>query len=170
MERICIFNGSPKIGYSNSIYFSLILGQNDASVENTIIKLASASCLEIFKDIIPNYKIAEHENDKNVKLKKETLKLHRFESALLNCVKRFLVKCERIVSEDKKSTLAPHALKCLMELLISNPEFNFTENIIQFTVPYLNSAVNSLRNTVKDGIERLFKNDKKGQVSYLTVR
>ena len=147
----------------------MTLGQSDSSVENTIIKLASASVLEIFKDIIPNYKINET-NDKNVKLKKDTLKLQRYETSLLNCVKRFLVKCERIVSEDKKSTLAPHALKCLIELLVAHPEFNFAENIIQFTVPYLNSAIFALRNEVKLGIEKLFKNDKRGQISYLTVR
>ena len=82
----------------------MTIGQNDASVEKTVIKLAAASVVEILKDIIPNYKIGDHETqDKSVKLKKDTLKLHRFESALLACVKRFLVKCERIVSEDKKS-------------------------------------------------------------------
>ena len=75
----------------------MTLGHNDSSVENTVIKLASASLLEILRDIIPNYKIADHETqDKNVKLRKDTLKLHRYETALLNCVKRFLVKCERI--------------------------------------------------------------------------
>ena len=69
----------------------MTLGQNDSSVENTVIKLASASVLEIFKDIIPNYKISDHETaDKTVKLKKDTLKLHKYETSLLQCVKRFL--------------------------------------------------------------------------------
>ena len=82
----------------------MTLGQNEISVEKTVIKLAAASVVEILKDIIPNYKIADHETqDKSVKLKKDTLKLHRYETALLQCIKRFLVKCERIVSEDKKS-------------------------------------------------------------------
>ena len=82
----------------------MTLGQNDCSVEKTVIKLAAASVVEILKDIIPNYKIGDHETqDKSVKLKKDTLKLHKHETALLNCVKRFLVKCERIVSEDKNS-------------------------------------------------------------------
>ena len=81
----------------------MTLGQNDCSVEKTVIKLAAASIVEILKDIIPNYKIADHETqDKTVKLKKDTLKLHRYETALLGCIKRFLVKCERIVS-DKNS-------------------------------------------------------------------
>ena len=96
--------------------------------------------LEIFKDIIPNYKISDHETqDKTVKLKKDTLKLHKYETSLLQCVKRFLVKCERIVSENKNSTaLAPHAFQCMLNLLVAHPEFNYTENIIQFAVPYLN--------------------------------
>ena len=58
----------------------------------------------------------------------------------------------------------------MMELLISHPEFNFTENIIQFSVPYLNNANLDLRTIVKTGLDRLFKNDKRGQVSYLVVR
>jgi len=148
----------------------MTLGQNDCSVEKTVIKLAAASIVEILKDIIPNYKIADHETqDKTVKLKKDTLKLHRYETALLGCIKRFLVKCERIVS-DKNSSLAPHAMTCLMELLVSHPEFNYAENIIQFSVAYLNSSNVKLRQTVKEGIIKLFKNDKRGQVSYMTVR
>jgi nucleolar complex protein 3 len=121
----------------------MTLGQNENCVENTVIKLASASVLEILKDLIPNYKIADHEStDKTVKLKKDTLKLHRYETALLNCVKRFLVKCERIVSEASKHgknlNLAPHSLRCMTELLVAHPDFNLAENIIQFSVPYLN--------------------------------
>lgn len=55
-------------------------------------KLASASLLEIIKDTLPNYKIAEHD-DKSVKLKKDTLKLHKYETDLLNIVKNYLVSC-----------------------------------------------------------------------------
>ena len=164
-------NPEERVFLLDKIMRYMTLGHNDSSVENTVIKLASASVLEILKDIIPNYKIADHEEqDKNVKLRKDTLKLHKYETALLNCVKRFLVKCERIVSEDKSSNLAPHAMHCMTELLISHPEFNFTENIIQFSIPYLNNPNSDLRSIVKNGLDRLFKNDKKGQVSYLVVR
>ena len=68
------------------------------------------------------------------------------------------------------SSLAPHAMTCLMELLVSHPEFNHAENIIQFSVAYLNSNNVKLRQTVKEGIIKLFKNDKRGQVSYMAVR
>ena len=61
-------------------------------------------------------------------------------------------------------------MTCLMELLIAHPQFNFTENIIQFSVAYLNSPIVKLRQTVHTGIIRLFKNDKRGQVSYMAVR
>ncbi len=36
----------------------MTLGENDASVEKTVIKLAAASVLEILKDTIPNYKVS----------------------------------------------------------------------------------------------------------------
>ena len=61
-------------------------------------------------------------------------------------------------------------MTCLMELLIAHPQFNFTENIIQFSVAYLNSPIVKLRQTVHTGMIRLFKNDKRGQVSYMAVR
>lgn len=61
-------------------------------------------------------------------------------------------------------------MTCLMELLIAHPQFNFTENIIQFSVAYLNSPIVKLRQTVHTGLIRLFKNDKRGQVSYMAVR
>ena len=163
-------NPEERVFLLDKIMRYMTLGHNDSSVENTVIKLASASVCEILKDIIPNYKILDHEEqDKSVKLKKDTLKLHKYETALLNCVKRFLVKCERIVSEDKNN-LAPHAMHCMTELLISHPEFNFTENIIQFSVPYLNHAHHELRSMVKSALDRLFKADKKGSVSFLVVR
>ena len=113
--------------------FGLFRYSNQSSIKNIGTTIDSYS-------IIPNYKISDHETqDKTVKLKKDTLKLHKYETSLLQCVKRFLVKCERIVSENKNSTaLAPHAFQCMLNLLVEHPEFNYTENIIQFAVPYLN--------------------------------
>ena len=160
-------NPEERIFLLDKLIKFMTLGHNEASVEKTIIKLASATILEIFKDVLPNYKILDHEeSDSTVKLKKETLKLHKYETSLLNCVKRYLVKLERIVSE-KDNLQAPHALKCMLEILLHKPEFNFMENIVQFCVPYLNSH---LRFEVAKSIEKLFKQDKKGQISYFVVK
>lgn len=155
----------------------MTLGHNDPAVENTVIKLASATVLEILKDIWPNYKIMDHtEEDKNVKLKKDTLRLHRYETALLGCAKRFLVKCERLVSASRSKTtpsaqnMSIHALKCMTALLVAHPEFNYTENVIQFIVPYMNSKVPEIRRIVSSSVQQLFREDKKGQVSLLVVR
>jgi hypothetical protein len=38
----------------------MTLGQNENCVENTVIKLASSSVLEILKDLIPNLNLAPH--------------------------------------------------------------------------------------------------------------
>ena len=57
---------------------------------------------EILKDVLPNYKIQEagskEDKDEGPKLKKETLKLQKYEQAVLTATKKFLVKLEKIVS------------------------------------------------------------------------
>ncbi len=58
----------------------------------------------------------------------------------------------------------------MLQLLLSHPEFNFAENVIQFSVPYLNHPQLSLRTAVQKSAEKLFKADKKGHVSQLVVR
>lgn len=65
--------------------------ETDVSIKHTVGKLASATLLEILKDTLPNYKIAEHDDKKSVKLKKDTLKLNKYESGLLTIVKSYLV-------------------------------------------------------------------------------
>ena len=58
----------------------------------TVRKYAAASLLEVFKDLLPAYRLQEH--DLTQKLKKETVSAYRLENALVNSYKKYLIKLE----------------------------------------------------------------------------
>ncbi|KRT86468.1 hypothetical protein AMK59_2643, partial [Oryctes borbonicus] len=72
----------------------------------SIKKLIIISLLEVFKDILPSYQIKFQDN-KSVKLKKDTLKLQKYEESLLQYYKKYLQKLEKLISVlfSKKSAL-----------------------------------------------------------------
>ena len=80
-----------------------ILGAEDhpKSVDLTINKLAAASILELLKHVTPGYRIKQQDLEEGPKLKKETLRLVRYESSLLKCYKNYLVKLEKLVNRIK---------------------------------------------------------------------
>ena len=74
-------------------------------------KLITASVNEILKDIIPSYKIDHHNQDNSEVLqKKGTMKLQKYENALLQCAKSHLMKLEVYV-KNKKDRETDIALK-----------------------------------------------------------
>ena len=84
--------------------------------------------------------MGEHEEiDKTVKLKKDTLKLHKFETGLLSCVKSYLVKLSKTVRaaasiRDAASQVylsGLYSLQCLCQLFVAHPNFNFTNHVVQ---------------------------------------
>lgn len=60
----------------------------------TVRKLVIVSLVEIFKDILPDYEI-KNVKPEGVKLKKDTLKLHKYEETLLGYYRKFLQKLEK---------------------------------------------------------------------------
>jgi nucleolar complex protein 3 len=61
------------------------------------------------------------------------------------------------------------ALNCMCDLLVSQPYFNFSNNLVQLLVPYLNHPLLSVRQLCANSICTVFKNDKRGGIS-LEVR
>ncbi|KAJ9578237.1 hypothetical protein L9F63_005536 [Diploptera punctata] len=147
----------------------------------TVSKLVTISLLEVFKDIIPSYQIKHQENPR-VRLKKVTLQLQGYEKTLLNAYKLYLQKLEKMISviekkrgmfkelPQQKIRLAELALSCMCDLLITHPYFNFSKNLVQMLVPYLNHPMPSVREMCSTCIRKLFKNDKRGEISLEIVR
>ncbi|MGH0136924.1 UNVERIFIED_CONTAM: hypothetical protein FKN15_008498 [Acipenser sinensis] len=130
-----------------------MLVELDPYVAVTVRKLVMVSLMEIFKDIVPSYRIRPlTEAEKSTKVKKETQQLREFEEGLVSQYKFYLENLEQTVKDwkqmkKKKSDvvsltsykgLAEVAVKCLCELLVALPHFNFHNNIIVMIVPLMN--------------------------------
>ncbi|VEN58187.1 unnamed protein product [Callosobruchus maculatus] len=147
----------------------------------TVRKFTILSLLEVFKDILPSYEIKKTINE-GVKLKKDTLKLHKYEETLLTYYKQFLKKLEKhlFVLMKKKGDFRQRskdeiklgilAVEAMSDLLVEHPYFNFSENIARVVVPFLNSYEKSIRENVKNKIKQLFKEDKKGDITLIILR
>eukprot|EP00094_Tigriopus_californicus_P010257 TCALIF_09895-PA protein Name:"Similar to noc3l Nucleolar complex protein 3 homolog (Danio rerio)" AED:0.27 eAED:0.27 QI:0/0/0/0.5/1/1/2/0/650 len=149
------------------------LSSQNAVLKNVGWMLAVSTIVEVFNDIIPAYRIADPE-DKNteVTLKKETLKLQRFEKTLLESAKTFLVK---IQNRAKAAKLRPekanlHTVRCLGELCTRHPQFNYSPNIVQLLIPLMGSKHAETRAIVRDTISTLLREDKRGEISLHVVK
>jgi hypothetical protein len=76
----------------------LVDSDQPVQIEASVHRLAAASVLEILKDVTPGYRILHPEQQATEKLKKDTLRLHKYETALLRCYKTFLLKLEKLVN------------------------------------------------------------------------
>ncbi|KAL3280650.1 hypothetical protein HHI36_003886 [Cryptolaemus montrouzieri] len=163
---------NPDEKISNLRSLLKIMDEQVSDIYLTVRKLTIMSLLEVFKDIIPSYKIRNHKKE-TILLKKTTLKLRKFETELLQYYKSFLQKLEKACkSLQKKKTmgktfskegrvLGELALRAMCDLLVTHPYFNFSENIAQVVVPFLNHRDVILREIVKSAVENIFKDDKK---------
>lgn len=62
-------------------------------------------------------------------------------------------------------SMAKTALSCLCDLLLTHPYFNFSKNVIHLLVPFLNNGKEFVREMVSTTIKKMFKTDKKGDLS-----
>jgi nucleolar complex protein 3 len=57
------------------------------------------------------------------------------------------------------------ALTCMCDLLVAHPYFNYSHNLVQMLVPYLNHPLSAVRQLCANSICTVFRNDKKGEIS-----
>ena len=153
-------------------------GDQPKSVNLTIDRLAAMSILELLKHVTPGYPIKHQDLKEGERLKKDTLKLVMYESALLKCYKNYLVKLEKLVNMIKGKTKMDKAtskqatffLSCMCQLLVAHPHFNFAKNILHAIIPILSSSNSEARDTVKNCLEEVFKSDMRGEISLEAVR
>ncbi|NXS31332.1 NOC3L protein, partial [Pomatostomus ruficeps] len=162
-----------------------MLMEQDPNVAVVVRKLVMVSLMEIFKDITPSYKIRPlTEAEKATKVKKETQKLREFEEGLVSQYKFYLENLEQTIKDwkqrkMKKSNvislkaykgLAEVAVKCLCELLVALPHFNFHNNIIVLIVPLMNDPSKMISELCVEAVKKLFKQDKLGYASLGVVK
>uniref|UniRef100_A0A8B9P425 Nucleolar complex protein 3 homolog n=1 Tax=Apteryx owenii TaxID=8824 RepID=A0A8B9P425_APTOW len=162
-----------------------MLMEQDPNVAVIVRKLVMVSLMEIFKDIAPSYKIRPlTEAEKATKVKKETQKLREFEEGLVSQYKFYLENLEQTIKDWKQRKLkksnvislkaykglAEIAVKCLCELLVALPHFNFHNNIIVLIVPLMNDTSKMISELCFEAIKKLFKQDKLGFASLGVVK
>lgn len=166
----------------------LMLDDKDPVAYNIRQKLVMVSLVEVFKDIIPGYRIRDHaEKDPDTKLKKVTKELREFEEGLLRNYKSYLQHLEaatQVLSPKRKTSgsakktlltrcsekLGEVAIKCLCELLITHPHFNFRNNIIVTLVPYTNSPNQNVSELCFVALKTLYRQDKLGEATVEAVK
>lgn len=140
----------------------------------SVRKIALISATEVFKDILPDYKLGIQEME-NLKLKKTTLNRVAYENVLLTQYKRYLQYLDRytlMVSKKRKDLMAQHvviaevATKCLCELLVANPNFNYSQNIAQTLVFLSNVRFPQIRELVNKCFKRIFATDTRLDLTY----
>jgi len=151
-----------------------------ADVYITGFKLVSASLVELFKDLAPQYEI-KNTGKPGEKLKKATRVVYAVEGRLLKYYQMFLKKLEgsfSIVKEGKKEKkceepkkrVAVFALKCMADLLIAMPYFNFAKNVVHALIPFTAHKNDEIRSMICGYFRKLFKEDKRGEISLHAVR
>uniref|UniRef100_A0A671RCN4 Nucleolar complex protein 3 homolog n=1 Tax=Sinocyclocheilus anshuiensis TaxID=1608454 RepID=A0A671RCN4_9TELE len=162
-----------------------MLMETDPCVAVTVRKLVMVSLLEVFKDIVPSYRIRPlTEEEKATKVKKETLQLREFEEGLVSQYKFFLEDLEQTVKDWKQKKqkrsqavslqsykgLAEVAIRCICDLLVALPHFNFHNNIVVMVVPLLSDPVRKVSEMCCEAVRKLLKQDKLGQASLAVVK
>uniref|UniRef100_W5KBY5 Nucleolar complex protein 3 homolog n=1 Tax=Astyanax mexicanus TaxID=7994 RepID=W5KBY5_ASTMX len=162
-----------------------MLMETDSCVAVTVRKLVMVSLMEIFKDIVPSYRIRPlTEAEKAVKVKKETKQLREFEEGLVSQYKFYLENLEQTIRDWKQKKqkgsqavslscykgLAEVAIRCMCELLVALPHFNFHNNITVVVVSFMNEPVKKVSEMCCEAVRKLLKQDKLGQASLATVR
>ncbi|PIK52414.1 putative nucleolar complex protein 3-like [Apostichopus japonicus] len=137
----------------------LLIAVEDPDIVLTVRKLGMVSMTEVFKDIIPSYRVRDWaQGEETVKLSKEIKEKREYEESLLSNYKRFLEFLEETVtasrpprrsqkpkkakkkgkvfemSRSAKSHLAVVACSCLCDLLLNLAHFNYRVNIISLVV------------------------------------
>ncbi|XP_051958764.1 nucleolar complex protein 3 homolog [Xyrauchen texanus] len=162
-----------------------MLMETDPCVAVTVRKLVMVSLMEVFKDIVPSYRIRPlTEAEKATKVKKDTQQLREFEEGLVSQYKFYLENLEQTVKDWKQKKqkgsqavslqcykgLAEVAIRCICELLVALPHFNFHNNIIVMVVPLMNDPIRKVSEMCCEAVRKMLKQDKLGQASLAAVK
>lgn len=143
-------------------------------------KLAMISLVEVFRDIVPDYKVGVVDLEQQ-KVKKDTLARVTYENELLKYYKKFLKELENMTKALKRRKYGPRpskenvalaeiAIQCLCETLLAQPYFNFSTNIAQVLVTFLNCPNEIVRMKIHESFVKIFKTDKRLDLTRHIVR
>ncbi|KAL8996671.1 MAG: hypothetical protein Q9188_006510 [Gyalolechia gomerana] len=144
-----------------------------ASSNPTIKKLALATKLAVYKDVIPGYRIRPlGEAADTEKISKDVRRLRSFEQALVSNYQDYvkeLARCARTNSNNSPEAttgISTVAISCASTLLLAVPHFNFRSELIKILVDKLGSKNRDTDFTrCLETVEKLFRDDEDGNPS-----
>lgn len=138
----------------------------------TIKKLALATQLAVYKDIVPGYRIRPlSKEDQQAKVGKDVRKLRNFEQALVHGYKDYTQALAKLAKVEGKEGIATVAISCACNLLTSLPHFNCRNELIAILVLRLSTRKHGADfDRCRDAFEQLFKEDEDGNASLEAVR
>jgi nucleolar complex protein 3 len=149
------------------------LSQIGQTKNTTIKKLALATQLAVYKDVIPGYRIRPlSEEDMETKVSKEVRKLRAYEQALVGSYQAYIRELSKLAVSGKASaadggtSLASVAISCACALLIAVPHFNFRGELLKILAGKLSGRkVDDDFVKCRETIETLFRDDEDGTPS-----
>lgn len=147
---------------------------NMASSKNaTVKKLALATQLAVYKDVIPGYRIRPlAEDDMTEKVSKEVRRLRTYEQALVGSYLAYINHLARLAKPSKgdisevSASLTTVATSCACALLLAVPHFNFRGELLKILVNKLSTMkVDEDFIKCRETVETLFRNDDDGTPS-----
>lgn len=149
------------------------LAQIATSDNITVRKLALATQLAIYKDIIPGYRIRPlSDEDMKSKLSKEVRRLRNFEQALVTGYQDYihhlakLARGNKAESPQEIGSQVTVAISCTCNLLLAVPHFNFRGELLKILVDKLSrKGIDTDFVKCRETLESLFENDEDGNAS-----
>ena len=149
------------------------LGQIAASSNPTIKKLALATQLAVYKDVIPGYRIRPiAEVDQTEKVSNDVRRLRAFEQSLVSSYQVYikdLAACAKTRQErvsEAALRVKQVAIACTCALLIAVPHFNFRGELLKILVGKLSTnTIDADFIKCRETLESLFRSDEEGTSS-----
>jgi len=161
----------------------------------TVRKLALLSLMEVFKDIVPSYRIRElTEQEHAIKVSRDVCALREFENSLLTSYQKYLTLLEdnikdilQLLKKQRKNptkttkvddsvkallNVAVVSTQCMCQLLQALPHFNYRSNIVEVLVPkiQLSGQLKQIGELCFDGVKGALIGDKVGDLSLDVVK
>lgn len=149
------------------------MAQLASSPNVTVRKLALAARGQVYKDIIPSYRIRPRsEDDSKEKISREVRKLRNYEQSMVKAYQNYIQDLEKLSrtsspsTNDEPSGLASVAISCACNLLLAVPHFNFRGDLVKTIVAKISkNRRDEDFNRCIQTLQTLFENDDDGHAS-----
>ena len=149
------------------------LAQLAQSSNPTIKKLALATELSCYKDVIPGYRIRPlKDTEKTEKVSKEVRKLRAYEQGMVASYQIYIndlakhAKARRSGTTETTASLTTVAISCACTLILAVPHFNFRIELVKILVDKLSTKkIDGDFIKCRTTLETLFRDDEEGNAS-----